>query len=361
MKKVLIFGVLGPSISLIWIVLFLIYLAMKPYGGENVKFEIKSGEAFSKINYRLKEKNLISSPRVFHKMAQYKKVTEKFKPGTYEIKNGMTMSDIMKLFLEGTKDFIKLTIPEGKNIFEIAKMIESKNLDSEENFIAAAKDSTFMKSLGIPGERAEGYLFPDTYSLEPHMKSRDIIKIMFGNFKKRVATLDLEKIKSLKQRGDKGFTLHEVISLASIVEKETGAAFEREIIAGVFHNRLQKNIRLQSDPTTIYGIYENFNGNLRKRHLQEKTPYNTYRINGIPKGPICNPGLEAIAATIQYRSHDYLYFVSKNDGTHVFTTNYKDHLKAVDEWQKNRKNRKGKSWRNLEQKKRANQQTLPQI
>jgi len=117
---------------------------------------------------------------------------------------------------------------------------------------------------------------------------------------------------------------NEVITLASVVEKETGAAWERPKIAGVFLNRLKKRMRLQSDPTTIYGIYEGFNGNLRKRHLLEMTPYNTYKIPALPIGPIANPGTEAIKAVLRPDSHSYLYFVSKNDGTHVFSKTYKD-------------------------------------
>ena len=141
--------------------------------------------------------------------------------------------------------------------------------------------------------------------------------------------------------------LHSIVILASIVEKETGAKQERPTIAGVFHNRLKKRMRLQSDPTTIYGMYENYRGNLRKEHLLKKTPYNTYKISGLPKGPISNPGIKSIEAALSPTNHSYLYFVSKNDGTHIFTKTYKDHLKAVKKWQLTRRNRVGKSWRDL--------------
>lgn len=140
-----------------------------------------------------------------------------------------------------------------------------------------------------------------------------------------------------------------MIVLASIVEKETGAKVERPTIAGVFHNRLNKRMRLQSDPTTIYGIWERYKGNIRKSDLLEETPYNTYKIPSLPVGPICNPSLEAIKAVIKPEEHNYLFFVSKNDGTHVFTEKYSDHNSAVNEFQKNSKSREGKSWRNLKQ------------
>ena len=148
------------------------------------------------------------------------------------------------------------------------------------------------------------------------------------------------------------FSKKDLIILASVVEKETGAAHERPMIAGVFHNRLRKRMRLQSDPTTIYRIYESFNGNLRKKHLQEKTPYNTYKISGLPIGPICNPGRKAIEAVLKPADHEFLFFVSQNDGTHVFAKNYADHRKNVDFFQKNYANRRGKSWRDLNKKSR---------
>ena len=161
---------------------------------------------------------------------------------------------------------------------------------------------------------------------------------MVKHFFKKWQTLNLN-VSSQKR--------HDLITLASIIEKETGASFERPTISGVFHNRLKKRMRLQSDPTTIYGIYEKFTGNLRKKHLLQKTPYNTYKIFGLPLGPISNPGLESLKAAITPKKHNYLYFVSKNDGTHKFSRNYKDHLKAVTAFQKNRAARKGKSWRDL--------------
>ena len=204
-----------------------------------------------------------------------------------------------------------------------------------------AKDEEFVKSLGIPSHRIEGYLYPDTYRFVPQSDAKTIIKTMVNVFKSKTHNIDFSQSHLNK---------HDVIILSSIVEKETGAGFERPMIAGVFLNRLKKRMRLQSDPTTIYGIYENYNGNLQKKHLQAKTEYNTYKISGLPKGPISNPGIEAINAVLNPADHQFLYFVSKKDGTHVFTKNYKDHQKAVKEWQLNRKNRLGKSWRDLNKK-----------
>ncbi len=346
MNKLFAIFILGPCLALIWVIALVSYLYFKSYSGPDVNFKISKGEAFSRINYRLKNQDLISSSRVFHKLAQYNNITEKFKPGSYTITSGMTMSDLQNLFLQGSRNYIKVTIPEGKNIFEIAEILEANNLATKKNFVQLAKNSDFVQSLGIKAKRIEGYLYPDTYNFEEHMEVRDLIILMVKNFRQKTENLNWE---------NSGFSLHQLVTLASIVEKETGAAFERPIIAAVFLNRLKKRMRLQSDPTTIYGIYENFNGNLRKRHLLEKTPYNTYKIPALPIGPIANPGIEALNAVLNPSDDKYLYFVSKNDGTHIFTRTYKDHLKAVEKWQINRKNRKGKSWRQLDKGLRANQ------
>ena len=145
-------------------------------------------------------------------------------------------------------------------------------------------------------------------------------------------------------------SFYTVFSLpASIVEKETGAKFERPLIAGVFTNRLKKKMRLQSDPTTVYGMWDRYKGNIKKSDLLEYTPYNTYKIPALPLGPIANPSLEAIEAVLQPAHTNYLYFVSKNDGTHVFSETYKSHREAVDAYQKNAQARRGKSWRQLKQ------------
>ena len=337
--------VFGPLLTLLWVFIFLAYLYFKPYSGTDQEFVIKRGESFSQINHRLSKKKLISAPKLFYKLAQWRDVVEKFRPGTYLISHGMTMEEIIRLFLAGTHMSMNVTIAEGKNIFEIAKILEKKELISHEDFLRFAKNKKLLTSLGIEADRVEGYLYPDTYKLEPHMDGKEIISIMVKNFFRKIQHIDLKK---------SPLTLHELITLSSIVEKETGAARERPIIAGVFLNRMKRKMRLQSDPTTIYGIYETFDGNLRRKDLLKKTPYNTYRIKGLPVGPIANPGLDAIRAVLAPKKHDFIYFVSKNDGTHVFTSNYRDHLRAVNNWQKKRDNRKGKSWRQLEPSQRAN-------
>ncbi len=303
------------------------------YSGPPIVFEVKPGEGFASVNGRLKKQEIIHSAKLFHRYSQVQGLMTKFQAGKFEIKPGITMLGVVDTLVKGTPIQNKVTIPEGKNLFEIGAVFEQSGVTKEVDFVAAAKDPELMKELDIPANRAEGYLYPDTYQFSPNTPAKEVIKVMVAHFRNKTEDLELS---------------HQDVILASMIEKETGAAHERPRISGVFHNRLKKRMRLQSDPTTIYGIWERFNGNLKKSDLLEVTDYNTYKIPALPKGPICNPGIEAFKAALQPEQHSYLYFVSRNDGTHVFTKNYKDHLKAVDDFQKNPQARRGKSWRDLQ-------------
>lgn len=341
-----IFLVAAPAFAGFLVSLVIYYkIALWSYNGPTTTFEIKPGEGFSRINARLDKGNFISSAKLFHRYSWVKGYMTKFKAGLFEIKSGSNMIVLIDNLVAGKTITDSVTIPEGKNLFEIANILKEASIIKNKNeFIRLAKSSLFAKKLGIPGERIEGYLYPDTYKLTPNSDEKVVIQAMVRSYRNQVKSLSFSN-------APLGLSQHDVITLASIVEKETGASFERPIIAGVFINRLKKRMRLQSDPTTIYGIYENYNGNLRKKHLLAKTPYNTYKIPALPAGPISNPGLESIKAVLNPKQHNYLYFVSQNDGTHVFTENYKKHREAVNRFQKNSAARRGKSWRDLNKNK----------
>ena len=340
-KKLWFFLFAAPAFAICLIALKFYYLAaVWKYQGPDIEFSIRAGEPFSSINYRLVKQGIISSAKAFHRYTRVKNAYSQFKTGDYLIKSNSNMLDVFDTLVKGVPLATVVTIPEGKNLFEIAKILEEKKIAKYDEFVALAKDPNVTQALGIDAQRVEGYLYPETYHFGRSMKPKQIIETMVQTFKNKTKDLPWEKT---------DLDFHQLVTLASVVEKETGASFERPIIAGVFLNRLKKKMRLQSDPTTIYGIYEQFNGNLRKKHLQETTPYNTYRISGLPQGPICNPGIEALNAVIHPQKHRYLYFVSKNDGTHVFTETYRQHNEAVNEFQKTRANRQGKSWRDLKQ------------
>ena len=340
-NKLLIFIIVTPLLLIMAGGLYLKQNLFSAYSGKDTHFHLSPGEGFASINYRLKNKKIIPSARLFHYYTKFTDRINAMKAGTYLIKTGSTPVEVLDTLTNGVPILTKVTIPEGKNMYEIGKLLEDAQITSYDEFIKLCRSDEFIQSLDINAPSIEGYLFPETYLFAPETPAKEVIQLMLKEFKKQTSKLSFYHDL---------LSPHQVIILASIVEKETGAKWERPTIAGVYLNRLRKKMRLQADPTTIYGIWENYDGNLKKKHLLEKTPYNTYRINGLPLGPIANPSLAAIKAVLNPKEHNYIYFVSKNDGTHIFTSTYKEHLKAVDFWQRNAKNRKGKSWRDLKQK-----------
>lgn len=312
----------------------------KSYTGPDKVFSVRTGETFGRINQRLFDEGLIPDKRLFHYYAKYKNVMTKFRAGDFTIPRGSNMSQVLDTLVYGQPNLTSITIPEGKNMYEIAKLLEAAGITSEKEFLDAVQNPDLISKLEIQANSLEGYLYPETYRFAPNTPAKVVAKSMIDLFDAKTKDLGFQH---------PFLNRHQVIILASVVEKETGAKFERPMIAGVFTNRLKKRMRLQSDPTTVYGIWLRYKGNIKKSDLLELTPYNTYKIPALPQGPISNPSLEAIQAVLTPAQHDFLYFVSKNDGTHVFSKTYQDHEKAVDDFQRNVKARQGKSWRNLKQ------------
>jgi len=341
MKKTLIFlFILLPLIIICSGASYVYFKLGEAYRGGDKTFEVKSGDTFGKINQRLFDQGFISDKRIFHYYAQYKNVLTKFKAGNFKISNGSTIPSILNTLIKGQPNLVNVTIPEGKNMYEIARLLETHGVVSEKDFLQAVQHPDLLSKFNIEASSLEGYLFPETYRFAPNTSAKIVAKRMVELFFSKTRNINFSHPFLDK---------HQVIILASVVEKETGAKFERPLIAGVFTNRLKKKMRLQSDPTTVYGIWHRYKGNIKKSDLLEETPYNTYKIPALPYGPISNPSLEAVKAVMTPATHDYLYFVSKNDGTHVFSKNYEDHEQAVTDYQRNSEARKGKSWRDLKQ------------
>lgn len=319
------------------------YLTMvfqKSYTGPDKVFSVRNGDTFGRINQRLFDEGLIPDKRLFHYYAKYKNVLTKFRAGDFTIPRGSNMTQVLDTLVYGQPNLTSITIPEGKNMYEIAKLLDAAGITSEKEFLDAVQNPDLISKLEIHANSLEGYLYPETYRFAPNTPAKVVAKSMIDLFDAKTKALGFQH---------PFLNRHQVIILASVVEKETGAKFERPMIAGVFTNRLKKRMRLQSDPTTVYGIWLRYKGNIKKSDLLELTPYNTYKIPALPQGPISNPSLEAIQAVLTPAQHDFLYFVSKNDGTHVFSKTYQDHERAVDDFQRNVKARQGKSWRNLKQ------------
>ena len=290
--------------------------------GRDVEIAIVRGSNFSAVVDLLDEAGLIGRRQYFLLLAYVKDAPKRIRAGEYELNSSMTPQDILDRLMEGRVKGYRIAIPEGFTLRQIAARLAAREIVDEERFLTLARDRTFLSSLDIPRASAEGYLFPDTYVFSQSMDEGRVITFMVDQFRSRITT-------EMKKEAEKlGFTVDEIVTLASIIEKEGGKRDEKPLVAAVFHNRLKRKMRLQSDPTVIYGI-EEFDGNLKKRHLEEKTPYNTYQIGGLPPGPICNPGMDALLAALYPAPVNYLYFVSKNDGTHHFSSNLKSHNKAV--------------------------------
>jgi UPF0755 protein len=240
-----------------------------------------------------------------------------------------------------------VTVREGENTYEIAADLESKNLVRKEVFLGLCRNPKFLRGVLGPDSHAttiEGYLFPDTYFFNKTMSPEEMIREMVHHFNAIWTPAFDTRAKEL------GMSRFQVLTLASIIEKETGAPQERPLISSVFHNRLHKGMKLQSDPTTIYGIWSRYHGNIHKADLSDPSPYNTYYVPALPVGPISNPGLDSIKAALYPSQSDYLFFVSHNDGTHEFTRSYEEHTNAVKKFQLDPKAREGKSWRDLYKK-----------
>jgi UPF0755 protein len=340
-KKTLLFTFLvAPLLALLMIGAHINFVLNQDYDGPDVTFTVHNGETFGRVNQRLYDQGLIPNTRLFHYYAKYEGVMTKLRAGDFTITRGSDMTDVMKTLIHGQPNLKSVTIPEGKNMYEIAKLIHEAGITKEEDFLEAVQNPDLISLIKVKAPSLEGYLYPETYRFAANTQARNVVKTMVDLFHHRTEGIDFKHPFLNK---------HQVVILASVVEKETGAKIERPAIAGVFTNRLKKRMRLESDPTTIYGIWERYKGNIKRSDLLEKTPYNTYKIPALPLGPISNPSLEAIKAVLNPEEHEYLFFVSKNDGTHIFSKKYRDHAKAVDDYQRNSSARKGKSWRDLKQ------------
>ncbi|WP_420208476.1 endolytic transglycosylase MltG [Candidatus Electronema sp. JC] len=308
-------------------------LTPSPGSGE-VIVDIPKGAGSRQIKTLLGEKGLIKDDIRFLVLLRLLREIEKQDPptlraGEFSLPLGLNPLELIR-FLHNAKPVQhRVTVPEGLTMAQIAEIFAKEGWADAAVFLQLCQDRDFIRSLGVEADSLEGYLFPETYSLvRGEIDERGIISAMTRRF--------LAVWQELDAGDDRGLSRHQLVTLASIVEKETGSAGERDRIAGVFFNRLRTGMRLQSDPTTIYGI-KDFNGNLTKADLRAATPYNTYVISGLPPGPICNPGKAALKAALRPAEAPYFYFVSRNDGSHQFSRTLEEHNRAVREYQKKRK------------------------
>ncbi|HWP34391.1 MAG TPA: endolytic transglycosylase MltG [Thermodesulfobacteriota bacterium] len=296
-------------------------------GGAPRVVEIPPGRPLAAVARDLEAAGVIRHRRLFTLYAWSVGAAGRLKAGEYELAANLTPRQVLGRLLRGEVLQHRITIPEGSSVREIAALLAAAGLADEHAVLAKAEDPQFARALGVPADRLEGYLAPDTYYFARGIPPEAILRAMVARYRAMVTPALLE------EAARQGLTEHRLVTLASIVEKETGRPEERPLVAAVFRNRLARGIPLQSDPTVIYGL-ERFDGNLRRADLLRWSPYNTYRIVGLPPGPIASPGLAAIEATLRPAPVDYLYFVSRNDGTHHFSRTLAEHERAVDRYQR---------------------------
>ncbi len=278
----------------------------------------------------LESREVVRNAYEFYALALIKDALPHLQAGEYAFSTLSTPEQVLDAIVKGRVVIHTVTLPEGSTMWDVARILDQKELVSAADFLAAASDADFIRSLGIQAPSLEGYLFPETYRFKRPMDSHTAIRAMVHQFHAHLPPEWADRAREL------GLDLHRIITLASMVEKEAVVDSERPVIAGVFYNRLKINMPLQSDPTAVYDI-PGFSGPVTAAHLARHSPYNTYQIKGLPPGPICSPGLRSIRAALYPEKVPFLYFVSNNDGTHTFSVTAQEHRKAVNHYLETKK------------------------
>lgn len=309
-----------------------IYLALEggptgPQAEEQAQIVyIPPGTGVQEIAQALERAGVIRSRWPFLALAYLQGSLRRLHAGEYEFRASMSLGEVLRLLESGKVITHQVTIPEGFTADEIGRLLSLEGLADEARFVAVVGDPAFATGLGLEAESLEGYLFPDTYRLAKGMTEEEIARIMVGRFRQVVGPEIQAPARKM------GWDLHDVVILASLIEKEAKTEAERRLVSSVFHNRLRRGMPLQSDPTAVYGRPRP-NRRITRADLQVQSPYNTYLRQGLPHGPIANPGLAAIQAALNPTRANYLYFVSKNDGTHFFSRTLEEHARAVRRYQ----------------------------
>ncbi|MEM9489251.1 MAG: endolytic transglycosylase MltG [Myxococcota bacterium] len=324
----------------------------RPGEGREVAVTIERGMSFPRIAGLLQNKQVIDKPLWFRVYAMHRGVTTKVRSGDYTLRDDMTPEHVLDRLLEGVKDVnVSVTIPEGLHMLEVFAIVERAGVARASELEALGRDPEFLAAHGIDGDVIDGYLFPETYRFRVPSSPKQVIETMLKQHRvvwDRIRRKHARAIDRLKKR--LGWTDRDILIMASIVEKEAVVDSERPRIAQVFINRLTspsfKPRRLDTDPTIRYGCMIPLSKSegcriwdpsqrLRRAQLDDKdNPYNTYQHEGLPPGPICNPGEAALEATVKPDGSNYFFFVSRNDGTHLFARTRAEHERNVDKYQR---------------------------
>lgn len=294
--------------------------------GESRVIEIRSGQSFNSITHQLISEGVLDSPWIMKIYGRVSGLSSKLKAGEYRLEGELTIPQLVDIFVSGRSVSYQITLVEGWTFKELLKELSRHN--KIKKVVGDKKPIDILAAVTDQYQHPEGLFFPDTYAYKKDDTDLSILVRAFNRMQKV-----LEEEWALRDKSVPLASPYEALILASIVEKETGDASEREQIAGVFVRRINKGMRLQTDPTVIYGLGDDYKGNITRAHLKQYTPYNTYRINGLPPTPIALAGREAIHATLHPDSSKALYFVAKGNGLHYFSETLKEHVNAVNKYQ----------------------------
>ncbi len=298
-------------------------------GHGEVVVEIKRGQSVRAIAKKLFDSGVIGSPFLFEMEARFLRSSGgPLQAGEFSLKRNLSIREVVSKLVEGKTMLHSVTIAEGLTVLQIAAQMEKAKIVTADDFLKAVTAEAMDKKWRMTHGSLEGYLFPETYKFPKNTPAAKVVTVMTEMFFKQARKMLPEPVVSTPE------TLHKIVTLASIIEKETGAKNERSLISAVFINRLKRNMPLQSDPTVIYAL-PHFDGNLKKKDLKYDSPYNTYMNRGLPPGPIANPGRASLNAAYRPARVDYLYFVSKNNGEHHFSKTLNEHNRAVRQYQIN--------------------------
>jgi UPF0755 protein len=290
-------------------------------------FEVAADKNFRDVAADLEVNNYIQNRFAIRMLAKYQKKDTLVMAGEYQFSPSMSPQEILDAMVEGKMILRRITFKEGITAHEIGPILEEAGITQRDLFDAALNDPKLREELKVPASSFEGYLFPETYRIQRNTPPRKVIQTLRNQLDS--IWTDAWNLRLIELQ----MTKHQILTLASIIEKESGNAEEQPIVSSVFHNRIARGMRLQSDPTVIYGI-PNFNGNITKADLQTPTPYNTYVISGLPPGPIANPGTTAIKAALYPAQTNYLFFVGNGKGKHIFSETLDQHNQAVNLYQR---------------------------
>jgi UPF0755 protein len=288
----------------------------------------RSGTTLRKVAGELAAKRLISSPRFFALYGRFRGDANRLQAGTYKLDDGMPPREILRKLVAGEVYIRPFVLPPGYSMYQAAELLEQQGYFRKESFLRQCRDKALLRSLGIGSDSVEGYLYPATYNVAEGMDEAGLLREMVKEFDRRCRSRYEARVKG------SGMGWNDVLTLASMIEKEAARPEERELISSVFHNRLLLRMRLQSDPTSVYGVRA-FAGKVSKKDILRSSRYNTYTVDGLPAGPIGNPGEEAIEAALSPGKSSFLYFVARNDGTHCFSRTLEEHNEAVRKYLKN--------------------------